>query len=84
MLNDTTRKTLKEAFGPPVVRRSLGVAAVVGTILNFINQGDTILNAGDVNVVKLCLTYCVPFFVSSYGAYSALITGKKGLGTSLP
>ncbi len=54
-----------------VPRRSFWVAAVVGTILNIINQGDAIIGDGPVNIFKLCLTYAVPYCVSTYGAVTA-------------
>lgn len=53
-----------------VPMRSAVVALVVGTVLNLINQGDVILNGGDVNGMKLFLTYCVPYLVATYGAVS--------------
>ncbi|MGE5270371.1 MAG: nitrate/nitrite transporter NrtS [Thiohalocapsa sp.] len=53
-----------------VPRRAFWVAVVVGTILNLINQGDAIVTAGPVNVVKLLLTYAVPYCVATYGAVS--------------
>ena len=56
---------------PRLLRRNLTVAVVVGTILNLINQLDFLL-AGDVNLTKLALTYCVPFFVATYGSYNSL------------
>jgi len=52
-----------------MIRRSLCVAAVVGTLLNAINQGDVILAGHEPNWPKLLLTYIVPFFVSTYGAW---------------
>jgi len=53
-----------------VPHRSLVVAAVIGTILNLINQGDALLEGGSVNWLKITLTYIVPYFVSTYGAVS--------------
>lgn len=53
-----------------VPKRSAVVALVVGTVLNLINQGDVILNGGEVDGVKLFLTYCVPYLVATYGAVS--------------
>jgi len=56
-----------------VLRRSLITALIVGTILTTINQGDRILD-GDVSTgvfVKIALTYCVPFCVSTSGALGA-------------
>lgn len=54
-----------------VVSRSLAVAALVGTLLNVINQGPELVAGRPVNALKVLLTYAVPFFVVSYGAYSA-------------
>ena len=56
----------------PMLRRSLIVAIVVGTILTLLNQGD-ILFAGSWKSPlywKIPLTYCVPFCVATYGALS--------------
>ena len=53
-----------------VPRRSLVVAAVVGTVLNLINQGDALLGGASVNWLKIALTYVVPYCVSTYGAVS--------------
>lgn len=65
------REALRRTFAGPAVRRSLIVAAVIGTILNAINQGDALVGAGDVVLWKLLLTYFVPFAVASYGSYAA-------------
>jgi hypothetical protein len=53
-----------------MLRRSLLTAAVVGTLIAAINQGNVILG-GDFPAElywKLPLTYCVPFFVATWGA----------------
>lgn len=55
---------------PPVFRRALQVATVVGTTLFGINQLDVVLS-GKITplvVVKILLTYLVPFLVSTYSA----------------
>ena len=55
-----------------MLKRSLTVAVVVGTILTFLNQGDIIF-AGEWKTAlywKVPLTYCVPFCVATYGALS--------------
>ncbi len=51
-----------------MIRKALALAAVVGTILAVINQGDLLLTGRitRVGVVKILLTYCVPFSVSVY------------------
>ena len=64
----------------PVVRSALIVALVVGSLLNLINQGDALWSETPVDWLKLGLTYCVPFFVSLYGSYSALRLSRKSPG----
>ncbi|MDE2229455.1 MAG: nitrate/nitrite transporter NrtS [Alphaproteobacteria bacterium] len=62
-----------------VPRRSFVVALIVGTILNVINQGNTLLNDGNINLTKILLTYAVPYCVATYGAVSfRWATIKKG------
>lgn len=53
-----------------VPRRSFVVALVVGTILNLINQGDSLLGDGPVDWAKIGLTFVVPYCVATYGAVS--------------
>jgi hypothetical protein len=57
-------------FYGPVFRRALQVAAVVGTILFAINQLNVVLTGGVTPfvVLKIALTYLVPFLVSTYSA----------------
>jgi hypothetical protein len=58
---------------PPVLRRSFITALIVGTLLTTINQGDHLLH-GELTagtVLKIALTYCVPFGVSTSGALGA-------------
>ncbi|MBI3676975.1 MAG: nitrate/nitrite transporter NrtS [Proteobacteria bacterium] len=62
---------MRKAASWPIAVRSLSIAFVVGTILNAINQGAEIVDGKPVNLLRLVLTYAVPFFVASYGAYSA-------------
>ena len=54
----------------PMIRRSLIVAVVVGTILTLLNQGDNIFTGNWRNDLywKIPLTYCVPFCVATFGA----------------
>jgi hypothetical protein len=60
------------------LRRTAGIALVVGLILTLINQADVII-AGDANTVtwiKTALNFCVPFVVSNLG----LLAGKRAGG----
>jgi len=43
-----------------VPKRSLGVALIVGTVLNLINQGDALLGSVPIHLPKLLLTFAVP------------------------
>ncbi|PKB79639.1 MAG: hypothetical protein BZY88_12415 [SAR202 cluster bacterium Io17-Chloro-G9] len=53
-----------------MLRRSLKVAAVVGTLLTLLNQGDSIFSGAWPSALywKIPLTYCVPFLVATFGA----------------
>jgi hypothetical protein len=55
-------------FYGPVCWRAVRVAAVVGTILFFINQADVVVGGRltPVVVLKIALTFLVPFAVSTY------------------
>jgi hypothetical protein len=72
------RQALHQALSWPIARRSLTTMLVVGSILNLINQGDVLLRAGPINWWKIVVTYCVPFCVATYGAYSAFRSTAGG------
>ena len=65
-------QALRAVLRPPILTHSLLVALIVGTLLNAINQGDAILSGSAPDWLKLGLTFAVPFFVASFGAWSAL------------
>jgi len=58
-----------------VVRRSLKVASLVGTILALINYIDRLMpySLDSLAWTKIALTYCVPYCVSTYASVSAII-----------
>lgn len=64
-------EALRLTFSPNLLRRSLAVALLVGTVLNLINQGDAYWSGSGLVWWKVILTYFVPFAVASYGSYSA-------------
>ena len=66
------------ALRPAVVRRSLGVALVVGTLLVAINQGDRLIAGEGLDLAKALLTFLVPYCVATYGAVSALLAAPEG------
>jgi hypothetical protein len=60
-----------------VPRRSLAAAAIVGTVLNLINQGDALFAGKSVSWTKLVLTYFVPYCVTTYGAVSFRLAAAR-------
>ena len=66
-----------------VVMNALRISLIVGTALALINHGDAVLR-GSVEteqVVKLLLTYMVPYCVATYSAVKA-IQSNKGSSSS--
>ena len=66
---------LRVAKRSDVVRRSLKVGAIVGTILVAINHGNLLLQ-GIITaemIWKSLLTYCVPYGVSTYASVQAIL-----------
>ena len=68
------RSWISAAFEPSVVRRSLRVAGVVGSLLVAINYSDHALagSIGRADLAKMLLTYCVPYCVATYAAVQAI------------
>ncbi|HUS52871.1 MAG TPA: nitrate/nitrite transporter NrtS [Thermohalobaculum sp.] len=60
-------------FGDGTPKKALLTALVVGAILTAINHGDTILMGEWPPVLKVFLTFCTPYCVTTWGA----ITGKR-------
>ena len=60
-------------FGDGTPKKAFLAALVVGTILTAINHGDTIIQGDWPPVLKMFLTYCVPYCVTTWGA----IIGKR-------
>ena len=71
---------LKIALSGSFVRRSLFVSAVVGTILNVINQGGAVMAGQGFEFVKGALTFSVPFCVSTYASWSTI--SERGIDNS--
>ena len=67
----TRKQALARTFAGPSARRSLIVAALIGTLLNAINQGPEMVSGHWPVWWKLMLTDVVPFAVASYGSYAA-------------
>lgn len=74
---NSQHEALRRTFAGPSVRRSLIVAAIIGTVLNTINQGPEIVSGLWPIWWKLVLTYIVPFAVASYGSYAAFRSSER-------
>jgi hypothetical protein len=57
----------------PLILNGLKTAALVGTVLTAINQGDVLVHGMITGTVlaKIALTYVVPYLVSTSGALAA-------------
>ena len=70
-------------FGDGTPRRAFLTALVVGTALTFINHGDTILAGQFPPVIKVILTYCVPYCVTTWGAATGKMAQARHHQTTL-
>lgn len=57
---------LKHLFDTGILKEAVRVSAVVGTILNLVNQGPLAWKGEPISWVQLLLNYVVPFCVSTY------------------
>ena len=67
---------LTTALSGAYLARAIVVMIIVGSVLNLINQGEALFQGAPLNFAKLLLTYVVPFCVSTYGTWSALIATR--------
>ena len=58
----------RTALSTRIVRNALQVSAVVGTLLNLINQGGALWSGEGVSWPHIALNYLVPYCVASYSA----------------
>ena len=68
------------AISNNVINRALKVSLIVGTALNLINQGEALLalDFEKINLVKLILTYFVPYSVTTYTATAMKVEFQIG------
>lgn len=52
-----------------LLKKAALTSVVVGTILTFINHGDVLMQGEFPKLIKIALTYLVPFCVTLWGAY---------------
>ncbi|MDX1558984.1 MAG: nitrate/nitrite transporter NrtS [Marinobacter sp.] len=68
------REACELAVGPGTPRRSAKLAVVVGTLLVLINQWEAVTGAASMDWLKVVLTFCVPYLVSTYTSVSKDLT----------
>ncbi len=83
-MSNATKLTdwMEIAFEPPVVRRALCFAVIVGTVLILINHGDAVW-AGDITstrLIKMAATAAVPYLVSTFSSVGAIRAMRCGSG----
>ena len=71
---------LSLAFSRQVLPRAIRVSLFVGTVLALINHGDKLLamSLSVQDIVKIFLTYLVPYGVSTWSAVGALRENASG------
>lgn len=62
------RTLFQVAYSGSIVKHSMRIALVVGSILNLVNQGSAILEGTDISWLHVVLNYVVPYCVASYSA----------------
>jgi len=69
----------KTAAHLPIRKRATRVALFVGLVLVLINHGDQLVR-GDMSwvmLIKIVLTFMVPYAVSTHGSVSTILDGQK-------
>jgi hypothetical protein len=71
---------LNIAFQKNTVYAAIKISIIVGLILNFINQGDAIINAqiDRIDITKALLTFFVPYLVSTYSVAQTKLAFNVG------
>ncbi len=68
---------MRAALSRPIAYSSLKVSLIVGTLLNAINHGSTMLAGGGVSWFHLALNCLVPYCVASYGGASVRLRQER-------
>lgn len=70
------RTLIQTACSAKIVKSSLRIALVVGSILNLVNQGSAILAGTGISWIHVALNYFVPYCVASYSAAKNELTPR--------
>lgn len=77
------RLALQFAGSRRIVVNATKIAAVVGTLLNGINQGAALLDGEAISVAHLLLNYLVPYSVATYSAVRLSLQQTAAKGSDL-
>ena len=75
---------IRTACSARIVRNALQVSAVVGTLLNIINQGGALWAGDAVSWPHIALNYLVPYCVASYSAARNQLARTSSTATTNP
>ena len=77
---DYCGRSLLLARDTSIIKRGLMYAFIVGPILTIINHGDEIISGTMPKgcILKIVLTFIVPYLVSTFSSVSALLREHKG------
>jgi len=70
------RALFQAACSGKIVKNSLRIALVVGSILNLVNQGGAIMAGTGISWIHVALNYFVPYCVASYSAAKNELTPR--------
>ena len=81
-MNMATKKTCVSelALGDGTPKKAFLTALVVGTILTTINHGDNIIAGEFPPLIKVLLTYCVPYCVTTWGSILGKLSKMRQQG----
>lgn len=71
------RSLLQIACSAKIIKASLRIALVVGSVLNLVNQGSAILAGSGIAWIHIALNYLVPYCVASYSAARNELTPRE-------
>ena len=73
------RAAVKTCATPSNLKRTLLIAAVVGSVLSMINEGGAIVygHVRTATTVKIAFNFVVPFVVSNLGVLTATRTAQR-------
>ncbi|MDP1531271.1 MAG: nitrate/nitrite transporter NrtS [Rhodoferax sp.] len=70
------RTLFQAACSGKIVKNSLRIALMVGSILNLVNQGSAILAGSGISWIHMALNYVVPYCVASFSASKNELTPR--------